>query len=690
MSYAVDSDAYARHRDKMRTRARQEKITAADIGAIPDVVDHARKDRGKHDLRFFCETYRPEAFTLAWSQDHLDVLDLMQETVIEGGLFSVAMPRGSGKTTLAVTAAIWSLLYGHARWVCLVGSTAEKSKSLLKAIKTELRYNVILHDDFPEVCHAVVALNGRAASANGQTVNGVSTAIEWMADTLCFPTIEGSVCSGSVVTSCGITGDIRGQQRTLTTGQVIRPDYVILDDPQTGESARSSTQTDSRVATINGDVLGLAGPGVKIKGIMPCTVIMRGDMADQSLDREVSPEWRGKRTQMLYGMPTNMTMWDTYQEIRESEFRNDGDGSESLEYYRQNKTEMDAGCTPGWAERFNHDELSAVQNAMNLLYRDEHAFWAEFQNEPMESIVDDTLTAEEISERINHLPRLVCPADADVLTAFIDVQKNALYYVVCAWKKNFQGYIIDYGTWPEQRSQHFKYKNIKQTINKKFPGKSFEVQLKKALETCVDEICGRSWRDEDGGEMSVSRCLIDANWGLSRNIIYDFCRASNYKNVIQPSHGKFVGASTESLNAKHARRGKSIGMHWRINRAKDKPNKFVLYDSNFWKSWLFSRFATEPGTAGSLTLFQARASEHHSFSKQMKSEYPIRVEGRGRSVDEWKQRPDRPDNHWFDCASGNCVAASIEGCTVGESGKKRIAKRQSDTVAPRRKSVEYL
>ena len=44
---------------------------------------------------------------------------------------------------------------------------------------------------------------------------------------------------------------------------------------------------------------------------------------------------------------------------------------------------MDDGAVVAWPERFNHDELSAVQHAMNLRLQDERAFWAEYQNEPL-------------------------------------------------------------------------------------------------------------------------------------------------------------------------------------------------------------------------------------------------------------------------------------------------------------------
>ena len=40
---------------------------------------------------------------------------------------------------------------------------------------------------------------------------------------------------------------------------------------------------------------------------------------------------------------------------------------------------------------------------------------------------------------------------------------------------------------------------------------------------------------------------------------------------------------------------------------------------------------------------------------------------RDRTVDEWKLRPTRPDNHWLDCLVGCAVAASIQGAALFET-----------------------
>ena len=72
---------------------------------------------------------------------------------------------------------------------------------------------------------------------------------------------------------------------------------------------------------------------------------------------------------------------------------------EATEFYRQNRVAMDAGAVAAWPERFNPDELSAVQHAMDLRLQDEAAFWAEYQNEPLPADEGDSsmLTADAVA-----------------------------------------------------------------------------------------------------------------------------------------------------------------------------------------------------------------------------------------------------------------------------------------------------
>src|SRR5690554_4508698 len=258
----------------------------------------------------------------------------------------------------------------------------------------------------------------------------------------------------------------------------------MLDDPQTDESARSAQQVRARMKTLNGAILNLAGPGQKISGIMPCTVIRPGDMADQILDRDKHPAWQGERTKLVYAFPTNEKLWDKYAQIRADSFRNDGDGREATEFYRQHQKEMDAGAVIAWPERYNADELSAIQHAMNLRLQDERAFWAEYQNEPLPQDEGDSdqLTAEAIAAKTNGHPRGIIPLGASHLTMFIDVQAKLLFHAVVAWEDDFTGYVVDYGTYPDQQRPIFTLREAQKTLARVAPGAGLEGAIYAGLE----------------------------------------------------------------------------------------------------------------------------------------------------------------------------------------------------------------
>ena len=573
-------------------------------------------------------------------------------------------------------ACVWAALSGHTEFVCLVAASGDRAKDLLENIKVWFETNPLLYEDFPEVIHPVRALEGIVNRQRGQLYQGELTRIEWAADKLVLPTIEGSAASGVVISCSGLKGsDIRGQNHARADGKVVRPSLVMIDDPQTTESAWSESQSKRREAILAGDVLGMAGPGKKISGLMACTIIRPDDMADKILDREAHPDWKGERTKMVYVFPTNEKLWSQYAEIRADSLRNDGSGSQATEFYRQHRDEMDAGSVVAWAERYNDDELSAIQHAMNLKFRDEAAFFAEYQNEPiLESDGDEMLSVDEIGEKLNGYPKGAVPLGCNYLTMFIDVQQKALFYLIAAWEENFTGYVIDYGTWPDQKRAFFTLRDMRRTIQQAKPGAGLEGAIYHALEQLTIEKLGRCFRREDGLDMQIDRCLIDANWGQSTDVVYQFCRQSQYSRILLPSHGKYVGSSSIPFSEYKRKKGDRVGHHWRIpNTTGKRAVRHALIDTNYWKSFIQARLAVAMGDPGCLSLYGRDEKWHRALAEHLTAEYRIKTIARGREVDEWKLHVNRPDNHWLDCLVGAGVAASIEGVILQgiEPGRKR-------------------
>lgn len=672
---------YEAHRESAAQRQADLSLAGRDIGELPDVADPERKEACRFDFRKFCETYFPEVYNLEWSDDHLRAIDKLQKAVLEGGLFALAMARGSGKSSLTETAAIWAMAYGHREFIVVIGASEGASLEMLDSIKTELEVNEHLAEDFPEMVYPIARLEGIANRCAGQLYKGERTRIGWTASEIVLPTIAGAASSGAIVRVAGITGRIRGMKFKRPDGRTIRPEFVIVDDPQTSESAGSAEQTRKRVRVLAGDVLGLAGPGRKIAGVMPCTVIRPGDMAEQMLDRSKHPEWNGERCRMMYKFPKNDELWNKYADLRADELREKGTFTKATEFYRTHRKEMDDGAVVAWKARFNHDEISAVQHAMDLKFIDEAAFWAEYQNEPLAEDLgtEEQLTLDGVSSRVNGHSRCGVPVSATHLTAFVDVQKTMLFYTVTAWDDDFTGRVIDYGEWPDQNRRFFTLADANVTLQMKFPRSGLEGCLYEGLKKLTGDILGREYFRDDGAAMRVERCLVDANWGQSTDTVYQFCRESEFASVLTPSHGRYIGASSKPMGEYRKAIGDRVGMNWRMPNVRGKRAvRHVIYDTNFWKSFVATRLLTATGDRGALTLWGRSAEDHLLFAEHLTAEYRVKTEGRGRRVDEWKMRPDAHDNHWWDCLVGCAVAASMSGCVLTGTmadGKPRAAAK---------------
>jgi len=166
-------------KEAARERSAVASQSGRDIGPIPQVVDQQRKENCRLNLKLFFETYFPAKFNRGWGPDHLRVIEKIERSLLHGGLFALAMPRASGKTTICEMSAIWAALYGHRKYILLIGATEDAATKSLSEIKFEIESNDLLHEDFPEVCYPVRRLDGIVNRSSGQTCRGERTRIKW-------------------------------------------------------------------------------------------------------------------------------------------------------------------------------------------------------------------------------------------------------------------------------------------------------------------------------------------------------------------------------------------------------------------------------------------------------------------------------------------------------------------------------
>ena len=692
-----------RHREHAKARSRKISAAKAEVGEIPPVVDPVRREACRLDLLKFLIDYFPATTGLTpFGADHVRFIRRLQDAMLNGGRFANACYRAFAKTSISEGASIWSTLYGHQRFVPVFCADASLACSIVDSIKLELSENELITSDFPEVCHAVIALGGKSQGARSQTYEGTLTHITWSTDTIVFPSIvlsspradipcdkkHQTLSSGAMISAYGMTGSIRGLKHKRPDGTQQRPTFALCDDIQSDESAGSPMQVNKRLKLLRKTILRAAGHRKAMGCVVNGTIIKPRDAMHQLTDHSLNPDFQSERIPLLHKFAdAHKTHWlGEYRRLRtsyDSEVVGDQSRAHELanEYYAANRDAMDLGCVVSWESCFDQEkETSAVQHAYNILIDDgQEVFASECQQDPLEESEHDgavVLTPRSISSKTNGFDRFTVPMATSDLTAMIDVHEDLLFWLVSGFSRNFSGYVVAYGSWPEQQgSAYYTLGDTQRPLKDLYPGKSLEAMLWAGLNDCVDSLCGREWNRDDGTTMKISKLLIDANWGKSTKTVYAFARQSPHSAVILPSHGHYVGASSKPMVEYTKKDGERYGPGWMIPLPGQHPVRHVTFDSNYWKSFAHNRLSTPFGQGGCLSLFGDNPRTHDMLADHLTAEYFVPTTARGRTVDEWKTKAHNPDNHLFDCLVGTCVAASVLGCSLAETSVAAVAKK---------------
>lgn len=623
---------------------------------------------------------------MEWSEDHLKAIKKIENSVLKGDVFALAMPRGSGKTTLILAALIWAVVNGYKRYIVLIASDKEAAVKLLDSIKSELEYNQTLYELYPEACHAFRALEGKPNKATGQILNGKRTNVEWKSTSVVFAGVPGAKCSNAIIETFGILGRIRGAQFTRPdTLEPVRPDLFMLDDPQTDTSADSAPQIRRRLKVIQGTVLGLAGPGKSIAGFAAVTVIQPADVADQLLDKDKYPEWHGQRYKLIYKWPDKKAQdyWDKYATLRAECLKEHGHSKTSDEFYKDHWKAMNKGAKVAWPARFDptKGEIDSLQHVYNLKLKSPETFDAEFQNDPQPPEADvEQISVKDLESKLHGFKRNELPTASDTVTAFVDVQGQLLYYMVVAWESSsFTGYVMDYGAWPEQTASHFTLRNARKTLAGKYPRRGLEGRLRAGLMDLLDELTARKYQTRDGNLSNKIRlCGIDAAWGPSTKTVQAVVLEHQHSTRLLATYGRGLKPTDNPMAEWRAKPGEKKGPFWIVRPTLGGGHHCVV-DTNAAKSFTNSRLNVAIGDGGSLSLFTPKlATEHRMAVEHIRAEnvQTITVSG-GRSGEVWTLPPAKPDNHLWDCLVGNAVMGSLCGVQLPDMQAKSRTKRRT-------------
>ncbi|MEM8864550.1 MAG: terminase gpA endonuclease subunit, partial [Planctomycetota bacterium] len=352
---------------------------------------------------------------------------------------------------------------------------------------------------------------------------------------------------------------------------------------------------------------------------------------------------------------------------------------------------MDAGCRVAWDHCYSEtDELSAIQHAYNMLidYGYE-AFQSECQCEPIRDEGAVLMPSSEfLKAKQSGYPRGTVPTDCTKLTAFIDQQDNLLYWMVVAWSEGFTGYIVDYGSFPDQKRSYFTLETARRTLlwffNKQLQQPmDQEGALHNGISRLVSTLATRTFPRAGGGGQTIDQLAIDTNNGKRTVLIKSVIEQSPHRASILASYGRGVKARHKQISQWQNKPGREKGPEWVIDRPEGQSIRQLIYDTWFWKKRAADALALALGSKGSLAFFKEDPERHRMVVDHIRSNkaFETKDEGSGQSVIEWELRPGEEDHLW-DCLIGCMVLASI--CGIRRAEDKRPTRNK------RRKKVKYL
>ncbi|MEM9066605.1 MAG: phage terminase large subunit [Planctomycetota bacterium] len=323
----------------------------------PDIVNNSvkqvRRRLGSESAEKFASVYLQQHFVLPGSPMHSELFESLHSATQErSARLAVAAPRGHAKSTVVSLAyVLWSVLYGHERFVILASATKEQAAQLLRHIKDEIESNPLIHSDF----HEAVPGSGKTRSA------------PWTGTRLRLPT-------GAEVWAVGSGQQIRGIRNRDQ-----RPSLVVVDDLEMPELVLSEDQRAKTRDWFDKTLLKVGGPVTNV--IVVGTVLHYDSLLAGLLETDRSPGWTAKRFRALISESDNTKLWDRWEQIYSgTEEHEEKTGSQAARlFYAANEAEMLEGAAALWPER------EPVLDLMEIRVREGRAsFDSEKQNEPLD------------------------------------------------------------------------------------------------------------------------------------------------------------------------------------------------------------------------------------------------------------------------------------------------------------------
>lgn len=639
------------------------------------VANPASRARLERRPEAWLRHYLKSAFPLPWGKVHIDMIRAAVRAIHTGAGMVVAAPRGTGKSTVLWGVALWAILSGACRFPVVAGWSHAAARRALRKWLSTLASNAELAADYPGAAQPfeVATHSNRLKSlAWSDTGRPCGADVRMMDGVLCLP--DGIGALGAV----SIAGNVRGLYAGLPDGSTIRPDVLLLDDPQDRQSAQSPALVRKIVERIESDLFNLAGPNVRIAIMGAVTVIAEADVAEHFLGH---PDFESIRVAQVAAWPTGFDdrtsparkLWDAWNTERIEGLADHDGGKRARVFYREHKSEMTAGAAVSWPARCDRKrkDPDALFAAMWDFYRlGEAAFMSERQNRPIKSeITVYDMTPDIVAGRVQPgRNRGDVPQEARLIVAATDVNHYGLHFAAAAFAQDQTAWMAWYGrhdngghgivpaSCPEQEAKRRVFEAL--------------VIHGQAMATMPLTRAGQPvriglWLIDAGYMPDVVRRYVE---GPGRTLGVPLLAARGYGfDKYRPTPKNCIGAPRE-------------GCHMGESQI---SGRFIAFNADYWREVSQRAWLGTPNAPGSVSLYEGR---HAEFAEQVcREKLREKLQGQYGTVWRWATAPGWHD--YADAMTMLYVAAAWSG--IGTIATIPLRRPPRETRQSKARAVSF-
>lgn len=614
-----------------------------------------RRARLERNPAAWLRWYFPHIFALPFSDGHLAIINAVLASDKIGKDVVVAAPRGEGKTNILRHMSIYLVFTGRSKFP-VVGGWQNRAASEAFNTWTIALTSERLVEDYPEFC-APFADSTHASRLPRLHWDGeakpTGAAIKSARMQIVFPDGRGAMAAGS------LQGDIKGLNITTIGGESLRPDKLLLDDPQDVDRAADPVFVSEVLHKIDTQWLCLAGPNSRISMMVACTIFAPNDVGESLGKRKSSVFIRIPRVTSWprdFDKPdsASRTLWDRWYDL----YCDDKTRRAAFAFYKRNKRTMTDGFTVSWKYRFDASkgDLDALFSAMVDLYsKGREAFFSEYQNTPVSREVKFyELTPQCVQAHACKLPPGVSSGDAlfTVLTTDINYSYG-FTYEVAEFTARRTCHVLAQGVWcqsPLPVSQSNTNQQQRQDA------------VRAALALFAEWTTLQPFK--------LDQWLIDAG-GEQFDTVTSFCRDAKRGGL--PARA-IVGRAGRNYNP--ATKTQFGRVRARVYQCFSRDcGKWACFDADFYKEAAQTSWITPVGEPGSATI---HAGSCRDYASQMcrevlesKGVLQTRSGFDGGFAYKWATLPGKHD--FLDCHAMAFAAAGYEGVLLADASTQSAA-----------------